>query len=311
MGRRIRIWKEQGLYHATYNCIDRTFLLRPSPEVNNAIGASLGRALRKHPVRLHSATTNINHLEINFSLEPDQVSHASPFLQYFAGLVARVLNRFYDREGPFWSGRARVEEIRSDRRAEKLLGYGACNVVKDGLVERAHHWTGFSTNDAIGKGKRLVFKYVNRTKWWACGADHREVDPSRYLESVEVRVHPLPSWVGLPSSRRQERFRRIISDHEEIARNERRADGITQVMGMPRIERESPFSKPKRPRIRTHQPLCHVDTIEEYRLYEAEHKEIVRKHRIASAAFRSGYFDVEFPSGTFRPQLAAVYLHAA
>ena len=81
MGRRIRIWKEEAMYHVTYQCIDRMFLLKPSQELNNALGAALGRALETSPVEVHSATTNINHLELNISLRKGEVANASNFGQ--------------------------------------------------------------------------------------------------------------------------------------------------------------------------------------------------------------------------------------
>jgi len=306
MARRIRVWKDDALYHATYNCIDRMFLLKPSKKVNQIIGACLGRALKRYPVRLHSFTTNINHLEIIFSLIRGKLNNASSFLQYFAGLAARKLNRLLGREGHFWSERARVEEIISDNKAEKFLGYGACNPVKDGLVEKAKEWEGFSTNNALLKGQKLVFEYENRTKWWKSGADHKPVDPKEYMEQVEVMLYPIPSWKMLSKSQRQKRFRQIIHNHEAIARRDRRAEGIEQVKGMARIHRESPFSKPKRPRKKTPQPLCHADTKADYLKYEEDYKETVKAHREASAAYRSGQFHVEFPKGTFRPPLVTV-----
>ena len=299
------------MYHATLNCVDRMFLLKPSKKVNNIIGSSLGRALKLHPILLHSATTNINHLELVFSIGEGQADNVSPFLREFAGLAAREFNRFYEREGHFWAGRVRVEEITSDNKAEKLLGYGACNTVKDGLVEKANHWKGFSTTGVLSRGGRLVFEYIDRTLWWKNGAGRRNVDPSKYTKSTEVILHPLPSWALLSVRARQARFRGIVRNHEELARKERKAEGITSVKGMARIQRESPFSKPARPRERTPQPLCHADTAAEYKAYEAEYKEIVKAHRIASAAFRSGCFDVEFPPGTFRPPLVTKFKFAA
>ena len=311
MARRIRVWKENGMYHATLNCVDRMFLLKPSKKVNNIIGSSLGRALKLHPILLHSATTNVNHLELIFSIGEGQADNVSPFLREFAGRAAREFNRLYGREGHFWAGRARVEEITSDNKAEKLLGYGACNVVKDGLVEKANQWRGFSTTEMLSRGGRLAFEYVDRTLWWKSGADHRDVDPSKYTRSTEVVLHPLPSWTDISPDERQARFRHIVRDREELARKERAAEGKTNVKGMARIERENPFSKPSRPRERTPQPLCHADTVEEYKAYELEYKEIVKAHRIASAAFRSGCFDVEFPPGTFRPPLVTKFKLAA
>ena len=77
------------------------FLLKPSDELNRIVGASLGRALSRYPVMLHSATSNINHMELVFSLNSEQLHNASPFLQLFQSLVAKELNRYHGREGHF------------------------------------------------------------------------------------------------------------------------------------------------------------------------------------------------------------------
>jgi REP element-mobilizing transposase RayT len=307
MGRRIRIWKSGATYHVTLQCIDRTFLLKPADEVNGIIGAGLGRALVRHPVMLHSATTNMNHMELVFSLGDDQIHNASPFLQLFQSIVAKELNRLYGREGHFWSSRARVEEIISDSRAEALLGYGACNVVKDGLVKTAADWKGFSTTEALSQGKPLEFEYIDRTLWWKLGADHREVDPSKYTKQVHIELTPLRSWEHLSAGMRQQRFRQIVRDHDMLAEKERLAEGTGTVRGMKQIEQESPFAKPRHRRKKSPQPLCHAETEEERNTYEAEYREVVKAHRLASAAYRNGCYDVAFPPGTFRPPLVTVF----
>jgi len=309
MGRRIRIWEENSMHHATLNCVDRMFLLKPSKEVKNIIGASLGRALKQHPIMLHSVTTNINHMELIFSVGKGQAGNVSLFLREFAGLAAREFNRFYKREGHFWSGRARIEEITSDNKAEKLLGYGACNVVKDGLVEKASDWKGLSSTKVLSFGGKLKFTYINRTLWWKKGAKNKDVAPSEYTRETEIDLHPLPAWVKLSVSSRQRRFCEIVQNHEEQAKLEREKEGITSVKGMSKIARLSPFSKPTSPRKRTVQPLCHADTQEEYKLYKEKYKGIAQEHQKASIAFRSGYLDVEFPPGTFRPPLITVQKH--
>jgi REP element-mobilizing transposase RayT len=298
------------MYHVTLQCIDRMFLLKPSDEVNRIVGAGLGRALARHPLNLHSATTNINHMELVFSLCKDQVHNASPFLQLFQSIVAKELNRHYGREGHFWSSRARVEEIVSDKKAEALLGYGACNVVKDGLVEKASQWKGFSTTEALSSGKLLEFEYIDRTLWWKLGADHRKVDPSKYTKRVRIELTPLSSWEQQSEGERQSRFRQIVRDHEGLAEKERLAEGIVKVKGMRQIEGESPFSKPRHQRKKSPQPLCHAETEEERKTYEAEYRETVKAHRLASAAYREGCYDVEFPQGTFRPPLVTVFTGA-
>ena len=184
-------------------------------------------------------------------------------------------------------------------------------MVKDGLVERAAHWRGFSTTEALSCGQPLEFEYIDRTLWWKLGADHREVDPSKYTKRVSIELTPLASWEKLPVTARQERFRQIVRDRERLAEEERRAEGIEKVKGMSTIEQESPFAKPRHRRKKSPQPLCHAETKEEREIYEVEYREIVKAHRLASVAYRSGCYDVEFPIGTFRPPLVTVFTRQA
>lgn len=205
--------------------------------------------------------------------------------------MAKELNRCYERKGHFWSGRARIEEIVSDARAERLLGCGACNTVKDGLAEKALYWKGFSTNAASAHGERLIFFYVDRTLWWEKRLKRGEAEPREYTFQVEVKVNPPPAWRKLTVHKRQSRFRQIIRHSEREAR----------------ISKERPFSQPKNQRIKTLQPLCHTDTLEECKEYEEEYREIVAAYRLASAYYRSGMTDVEFLPGTFRPRQSEAY----
>jgi hypothetical protein len=83
-----------------------------------------------------------------FSLAGDQILNAKLFLQLFQSIFAKELNRLYGREGHFLSSRARVEKIIFESRAQPLLGYGACNVVKDGPLCPGVQIT-VQNNDAI------------------------------------------------------------------------------------------------------------------------------------------------------------------
>ena len=61
MGMHPRWIKEGSVYSLTQRTVDRQFLFRPDPVVENIIGASAARALKKHPVNLHWLDVNINH----------------------------------------------------------------------------------------------------------------------------------------------------------------------------------------------------------------------------------------------------------
>jgi REP element-mobilizing transposase RayT len=281
------------------------FLLKPSKEVNQIIGSSLGRALESAPVELHGATCNINHMGMVFSIGKGQTDNASKFIKHFAQLCSRELNRHYGLEGHFWACRARVEEITSDKKAEKVLGYDACNPVKDGLVESYRHWKGFSTTEALLHGKILRFKYIKRTAWWGKGGAYSNIPQKEFERITEVNLTLLPSWRRLRESQRQTRYRHILRNQEGLAERDRKAEGL-RVMGKERINRINPFDKPRNPRKRTPQPLCHADNIRDYNAYKKAYQEVANAHKEASTAFRKGAFDVEFPGGTFRPPVVTV-----
>jgi len=233
------------------------------------------------------------------------VGHVSPFLQLFSSLSSRELNRFYERDGHFWAGRARVEEILDDSSAEMMLMYDACNPVKDGMVERARQWKGFSTNEALARGKRLEYSYFNRTGWWKAGGETGKSQKSDFIEKVVIEMTPLPSWSGMKDSQRQTRFRKMIEGEEERARTTRSAEGRT-VYGEESLAKRNPFERPSKPRVRTSQKYCHADTQAACKAYKDMYRELKRAHMQASGDFRSGFVDVEFPPGTFRPPLTAV-----
>ena len=42
-------------------CIDDMFPLKPTPELRNIVGACLGRAQKKYPVKVFWVDANVNH----------------------------------------------------------------------------------------------------------------------------------------------------------------------------------------------------------------------------------------------------------
>ena len=61
MADRPRWWKSGSVYSEVRNCIDNMFLLKPSPEIRNIIGACLGRAQAQFPVKIYWVDPNVTH----------------------------------------------------------------------------------------------------------------------------------------------------------------------------------------------------------------------------------------------------------
>ena len=309
MARRPRYWLPNQPYFLTLRTVDRQFLLKPSPETRNITGACIARALKKYPVQLLFFDSNINHIHAAFYLLPDQVDNASQFCQLLDGLLARELNRHWDRTGPFWSSRARIEPIVDDDALVEKLLYSACNTVKDDLVEHPSHWRGYSTYRALAQGEVERFWYVDRTAWWRKGGPVSGQSVEEFVRWIEVKLSRLPAWEGLSEAQRQSRFRHLVRGVVEQKKKERSAEGRS-AMGVRSLDAVDHRERPASAKRSSVQPLCHASSKAGRMAYRDLWRAFIDLYREASARFRSGDLSVQFPSGSFRPRLVAIHASA-
>jgi hypothetical protein len=98
----------------------------------------------------------------------------------------------------------------------------------------------------------------------------------------------------------------MARDIEEVYQAERRAEGRT-VIGVPALYRLDPRDRPQTERDSSPQPLCHASDPEVFFEYRRRWRAFLEEYRKASIDYRMGYFDREFPEGSFRPPLVTVY----
>lgn len=308
MARHPRWYKADSAYVEVQRTVDRQFLFKPDDSVRNIIGACVGRALKKFPVKLYWIDFNINHKHVGrapLSDDPEHIQNMLRFDQLLNSLLARELNRHYDRDGALFSTRNRSKQSMDDRSLEQQLLYAVTNVVKDGLVDRVAHWKGFSSYGQLATGNVDRYWYVNRAKWWAAGGPLGRKAPEEFVEWVDVELTPLPSWEGMKPHQRQAHFRRLVRQLEQDYREGRERYG-NRVAGPRKLARVDPRSRPRERKPRTPQPLCHASTASGRREFERGFREFLRAYHSASARYRSGEWEVEFPAGTFRPPLLDV-----
>ena len=306
MARKPRLWTTDLCYELTLRTEHQMFLLKPDYDTNHILGSCLGRAQKKHPVRIHAFFSNINHFHCIFSLGPDQVRNASLFLRYFHGLTAKQLNIHYKRKGRVWSSRGRIIPIvDQDALIERLL-YAATNVVKDGLVEKTSHWPGCSTYEQMAHGTRQTFTYFDRTRWWLAGGRWKKIPIENFIKRIEVEIAPLPGWEHLPSHESQSRFRRLIKEKEQALSEIREREG-RPVLGKSGLMRVDPKSSPESPKKPTPMPKCHASTKQKRESFINDVlKPFWDKYREAAGRFLSGDYCVEFPSGSIPPPIVTV-----
>ena len=329
MGRRIRLWEPHKIYSATIRCNDRQFLLKPDhdprnplitagchpcsldirkpnspqPSVINIIGAAVARAQQLHPIQLYWVEANINHLTIGFSADPDQLGNISDFFRTVDSIIARKLNKKWKREGHAWSSPFRPTVCTDDRAVEQQLLYCLTNPVKDGLVATVRESPFFTSFRALARGKPLRFWRIDWNAFHLAGGfrkkNHR---PKDYLKWMVLELSPLPHQADWPVHKRQSWLRNAVSDSERATADDfRSAD--RKPMGVAAQYRVDPRDRPANPKRSGRQPYCHSSSREARAEYIRDWREVLRAHREASIEYRLGFWEQEFPEGTFRPPL--------
>lgn len=333
MGRRIRIWEPNRVYFATIRCNDRQFFLKPDhhdkhpllsrscppnsldprnghiprPSVINIIGAAVARALELHPICVHWIESNINHLTIGYSANADQIANISDFFRTADSIIARSLNAKWEHEGHVWGAPFRPSICTDDAAAEKQFLYCLTNPVKDGLVATLRESPFFTCYRAMAHGKPLRFWRIDWDAYYKAGAARkRNHRPKDYLQWMELELTPLPHQATWPEHKRRSRVRAAVREAERDTADTFRASGRT-FMGVAAQYAADPRAGPSKPKRSGPQPLCHSSSRNDRREYAKRWRETARAHRAASIDYRLGYWEREFPEGTFRPPLVTPF----
>jgi len=329
VGARIRMYEPNQVYEASIRTVDRAFLfapnhhksqpliadssptsaldsrnnLIPEPSVVNIFGAAVGRALRRYPIAIHGFEGNINHLHICFSASESQLDNIVPFFRSTLSLIARGVNRLLDREGPLFSSRTRTHPCIGDKQAENKLLYALTNAAKDNLVEHTSDSPFFTTYHHQAKGESLCFWYIDYDAYWTAGGRSKKTHRLKdYLRWTKWHCTPLPNHQSMTEPQRQTWFRQQVKALEEQFAKERRETGKT-VIGVKRLRETDPRDRPKSPKESGKEPLCHAEDKESEREFEEKWKQFRDAFIAASADYRSGVRDREFPLGSFKPPL--------
>lgn len=302
-----RWWRSDAIYSTVKRTVDRQFLLKPTPELRNLIGACLGRAQRRYPVKLYWAEANINHMQTGKSAGEDKLENLSRFDQLFYSLLTREINREMERDGTIWSTRNRSTICLDDGAVEQQLIYAMTNPVKDGLCQKVKHWSriSFSAYNQLAEGTRERFSYINWTKYHQSGGAGGKRKPEEFTEYVEVEFSPLPNHERLPAPKREAHIRREVRAFEQSER-ERRIVAKQPAMSRARLDKIDPRDRPKTQPKRTPKPLCHASPGGRRKEYEQEWNGFLNAYRSASGKYRTGDTGAKFPDGSFKPPLLGV-----
>jgi putative transposase len=268
----------------TRRCTQRQFLLRPDEDMNNAYLYCLIEAAQKFDIVLLLSQMMSNHKHSPFF---DPRGFAVEFTHRFDTHLARCVNALRGRWENMWSTEqpSLVELEDVDAVVDKLI-YTATNPVKDGLVERVHHWPGPRTVHAFLTGQTLRA----RRPWFLFR------DDGPMPEYVEAKFE-IPEHLGNQDDI-IERVRVGIAHVEEAFATERALTN-RRVIGRRRIRwqswRDNPNSpEPRRnvhPRVATRNTWARIQALQRNKVFES-------RYRKARELWCNGE-PAEFPEGTY------------
>ena len=275
----------------------------PVPSVINVIGAAAARAMELAPVNLHALELSSTHQHEEASARDGDIAALPAFWRDFHAKVARDLNRLRSREGHLYAGPSRVTPCADDESAFQQLVYALANPVKDGLVDKTRHSPFFSTYRAQALGEPLRFWDIEWERYWEAGGPHnRRIHPKQFLVWRALEIAPLPHLVDLSEHKRRTLIRKAVEEVETETADRLKREGRAFCPVTRHFETD-PRDRPQSPRVSGRKPLVHASSRAARDAYREKLRDVMKMYAPASVAFRSGCHDVDFPPGTFRPQL--------
>ncbi len=270
-------------YMLTRRCTQRQFLLRPDEETNNAFLYCLGWAANRYGivVLLPQMMSNHHHTVV---FDPD--GRINEFTEQFHAMLAKCQNALRGRWENMWATEqpCRVELVDARAVMDRLV-YTATNPVKDGLVERVHHWPGPKTVSALLNGQPLRARRPR----------HFFREDGSMPEFIELNL-TIPPELGDREQIVAELRERIAA--EEAEQQQERLRTGRQVLGRGRVLRHSwrdcPTSGEPRRGIRPQVAGSKWARVERLQ----RNKEFLAAYRRARTAWLAGEPAV-FPAGTF------------
>ena len=183
--------------------------MRPDDRTNNAFVYCLAVAAQRYGIRIIFTAAMSNHHHTGIE-DPD--GNYPAFLEHFHKLFAKCQNTLRGRWENFWSSeQTSVVRLAEGDDIMAKMTYALSNPVKDGLVEKAHHWPGVSSLDALAHAKALV----------AWRPKHFFREEGIMPESVSLPLSRPREFKDVPSKEFAARVVKAIQVAEENVRAER------------------------------------------------------------------------------------------
>jgi REP element-mobilizing transposase RayT len=293
------------LVEVTLRTLHGRLLLRPSTRANDLIVGVIGRAQRRCGMKIHGVVVLGNHAHL--ILSPDSPQQLAAFMEYAAGNIAREIGRLHNWREKFWARRYRAILISHEEAAQVArLAYLLGNGVKEGLVERPHHWPGVHCARALCSGTDLRGTWFDRTAQYEARRRGDSRSPADFGTTESLVFSPLPCWAALAPDAYRQRIVDLLRTVTEAGRRDRAG---RPVLGRKSILSQHPHDEP-RAHDRSPAPAVHAATKAIRIMLRAAYRQFVDAYRDAALRLRRGDRLVRFPLGAFPPPLPCPTLSA-
>jgi REP element-mobilizing transposase RayT len=286
------------MVEVTLRTVHGRFLLRPSRRLNDLVVGVVGRAQRKHRMKVHALVVLSSHLHA--LLSPESPQQLAAFMSYLAGNVAREIGRLHEWREKFWARRFSAIIVSGEEEAQiGRLVYLLANGVKEGMVDRPQDWPGVHCAAALLTGQELEGHWIDRTAEYMSRRRGESGPSTDFAEREGVAFSPLPCWASLGGAEYRTRVKTLIV---QVVEEGRRARGGRRVLGRRSILQQHPHHKPAHCD-RSPAPLVHAATKRIRLMLRAAYWQFVAAFREAATRLKRGDPDVRFPPGAFPPPL--------
>ncbi len=268
-------------YMLNRRATQRLFLMRPDAETNNNFMYVLAEAAARFDIEVILPMVESGH---HHTVVFDRYGRILEFQEHLHKLFARVQNALRGRWENLWSSEppcllhlVEIEDV-----IEKLV-YAATNPVKDGLVERAHHWPGVNGLSDLLNGR---VRTLRRPR-------HFFREDGRMPETVTLRL-VIPPELGDPDE-----IRRVLRERVAAVEEAAAAERLRPVLGRRGVLKQSWRDSPStveprrnlRPRIACGNKAVRIATLRQHRAFVDAYR-VARQHLLLRQP-------TIFPPGTY------------
>ena len=288
------------------------FLLPATAHFSRIFVGILGRAQKKHPVKIHAAVATNSHYHL--ILTPDDAEQLAKFMEHLNGNLAREAGRLIGWRGRFWRDRYHLIPISPEPAALiERLHYVLSNTIKENLVAKATDWEGLHCAQALIDGKPLKGIWYARAEEYEArrqaerraartGKPVQEIDRGAFMEHHEVKLAPLPCWVKLSTATIRSRVAQILMEIEAKAAA-LRAKLRIEPLGMEKIRNQDPLNRSVKSK-RSPKPCCHAASREMRDRFKRAYRGLFEMFQEAALKVKQGKVaEAIFPKGCFPPRL--------